>query len=51
MGRSEIKNKLIELQKEIKDYAIYLEESTYNPYDRVAKFANELKMIIEDFDD
>jgi hypothetical protein len=51
MGRSEIKNKLIELQKEIEDYATYLEESTYHPYERVEKFANELKIIIKDFDD
>lgn len=51
MSRNEIKDKLIELQKEIKDYAKYLEDYTYNPYDKVAKFANELKIIIEDFDD
>lgn len=40
--------KLIELYWDIKKYAKYLEEETYNPYDKIKRFAEELREIIGD---
>lgn len=51
MSKEEILEKLNDLHTEIKDYAKYLEEKTYHPYDNVEKFANELKMIINKIED
>jgi hypothetical protein len=51
MSRKEIIEKLKDLCTEIKDYAKYLENNTYHPYDNVEKFANELKIIINKMED
>lgn len=40
--------KLIKLYWDIKCYAQYLERETYNPYEEVKRFAEELKKIIGD---
>ena len=49
MYLSEIQEKeLIELYWDIKKYAKYLEEETYNPYCEVKSFATKLKQIIGD---
>ena len=37
---------LIQLYLDIKKYATYLKEETYNPYDEVESFATRLKQII-----
>ena len=37
---------LVQLYWDIKKYAKYLEEETYNPYDEVKSFAIRLKQII-----
>jgi len=37
---------LIQLYWDIKKYAKYLEEETYNPYEEVESFATRLKQII-----
>lgn len=39
------------LQKEIEDYGKYLEESTYNPYDKVQHFSRALKKIINKYEE
>ena len=39
---------LVQLYWDIKKYAKYLEERTYNPYDKVQSFAIRLKQIIDD---
>ena len=46
----EILNKLQELQVEMKEYAKYLEESTYHPYSKVESFASTLKNIINEIE-
>ena len=51
MTKEKIIEKLEELRKEMKDYAKYLETETYHPYDNVNKFANEVKMIINEIKD
>lgn len=38
------------LQYDIKEYADYLENNTYNPYEKVKDFARRLRDIITDFD-
>ena len=38
---------LKKLHKEIKDYRLYLEESTYHPYGRIQDFETILNRIIE----
>lgn len=49
MNLSETQEKeLIKLYRDIKDYAYYLEHETYNPYEKVKKFAEELRKIIGD---
>lgn len=50
MNKNEIVEKLKNLQVEIHDYAKYLEESTYNPYDQVDHFAYELGNLIKEID-
>lgn len=40
--------KLIELYWDIKSYAQYLESETYNPYEKIKSFAEELREIIGD---
>ena len=42
--------KLKSLQVEIHDYANYLEESTYHPYDQVEHFAYELGNLIKELE-
>ena len=42
--------KLKALQYDIKEYAEYLENNTYNPYEKVQEFARRLRSIINDFD-
>jgi hypothetical protein len=42
--------KLKALQYDIKEYADYLENNTYNPYEKVKDFARRLRDIITDFD-
>ena len=37
-------------QKEIEDYAKYLQDSTYHPYDTIEGFAYKLDKIIEEDD-
>lgn len=37
---------LIKLYWDIKNYACYLEHETYNPYEEVKRFAEELRKII-----
>lgn len=39
------------LQKEIEEYGKYLEESTYNPYDKVQHFSRTLKEIINKYEE
>lgn len=51
MSKEEIKKQLIDLQKEMKDYAEYLEKYTYHPYDKIEKYSYMLKDIIKNFDD
>lgn len=46
MNKKEIIEKLKNLQVEIHDYAKYLEESTYHPYDKVEQFSYNLNQII-----
>ena len=41
---------LIQLYWDIKVYAKYLEEETYNPYEKIKRFAEELRVIISDDD-
>ena len=43
-------DKLKALQYDIKEYADYLENNTYNPYEKVQEFASRLRTIINDFD-
>lgn len=43
-------NKLQELQSEMKEYAKYLEESTYYPYDEIENFASILQNIIDEIE-
>jgi len=50
MNRNEIIEKLKNLQIEIRDYAEYLEKSTYHPYSKVENFAYELKNLIEEIE-
>jgi hypothetical protein len=47
----EILNKLKELQKSIEDYADYLEQYTYHPYDKVQGFSWNLMDIIKEIED
>lgn len=46
MDKKEIIDRLENLCNEIKDYAKYLEEYTYLPYERVENFGYELQLII-----
>lgn len=46
MSKNEIIEKLRNLRVEIHDYAKYLKESTYHPYDKVEQFSYDLKQII-----
>lgn len=39
---------LIQLYWDIKGYAQYLENETYNPYEKIKRFAEELREIIGD---
>ena len=48
MTKEQIIEKLTDLRNEIKDYGTYLEKETYHPYNTVNKFANEIKMIINE---
>lgn len=50
MSKNEIVEKLKNLQVEIKNYAKYLEQSTYHPYDKVDHFAYELRKLIEEIE-
>ena len=50
MSKNEIIEKLKNLQVEIYDYANYLEESTYHPYDQVEHFAYELGNLIQELE-
>ena len=50
MNKNEIIEKLKSLQIEIHDYAKYLEESTYHPYDQVDHFAYELGNLIKEIE-
>jgi len=50
MNRNEIIEKLKNLQVEIHDYAKYLRESTYHPYDKVENFGYELRNLIEEIE-
>ena len=50
MNKNEIIEKLKSLQVEIRDYANYLEESTYHPYDQVEHFAYELVNLIKEIE-
>lgn len=51
MDKKEIIDRLEKLSNEIKDYAKYLEESTYHPYEQVENFGYELKTIIDKMKD
>ena len=51
MTKEKILEKLKELQKEIEDYSNYLENMTYHPFSTVDKFANELKLIINEIEE
>jgi archaellum component FlaC len=51
MTKEKILEKLKDLRKEIKDYSNYLENMTYHPYSTVDKFANELKLIINEIEE
>lgn len=46
MDKKEIIDRLENLRNEIKDYAKYLDEYTYLPYERVKNFGYELQSII-----
>ena len=50
MNKNEIIEKLKSLQVEIHDYANYLEELTYHPYDQVEHFAYELGNLIKEIE-
>lgn len=50
MSRTEIITNLKNLQKEIGDYATYVEKYTYHPYDKIESFANKLNHIIDDIE-
>lgn len=50
MNKNEIVEKLKNLQVEISNYAKYLEESTYYPYDQVDHFAYELGNLIKEIE-
>ena len=45
---ADLRKKLKDLQKEIEDYAKYLQETTYHPYDTIEGFADKLDRIIEE---
>ena len=47
---ADLRKKLKDLQKEIEDYAKYLQESTYHPYGTIKGFARKLDKIIEEDD-
>ena len=47
---ADLRKKLKELQKEIEDYAKYLQDSTYHPDGAVKGFARKLDKIIEEDD-
>ena len=47
---ADLRKKLKELQKEIENYAKYLQDSTYHPYDTIEGFAYKLDRIIEEDD-
>lgn len=51
MTKEKIIEKLQDLRNEMKDYAKYLERETYHPYDNVNKFANEVKLIINEINE
>ena len=43
------KQALIELQEQMAEYAKYLEECTYHPFNKIREFSNQLlKILIED---
>ena len=46
MNNNELIEKLKNLNSEIYDYAKYLEDYTYHPYDKVYDFADKLNLII-----
>lgn len=48
MIEKKILEKLKTLQEDIENYAEYLEESTYHPYEKVESFASKLKNIINE---
>lgn len=48
MNKASILEQLEYLQKDIANYANYLEEYTYHPYNKIEYFANELKDIINE---
>lgn len=43
-----MKEKLEQLRKDMYEYAKYLEEETYQPYEEVQKFAIRLRKILEE---
>ena len=45
----ELIKELTNLEIEIRSYAKYLKEYTYNPYDKVEELSNKLKTIIEKY--
>ena len=47
---ADLRKKLKELQKEIEDYAKYLQESPYHPYATIEGYACTLDRIIEEDD-
>ena len=47
---ADLRKKLKDLQKEIEEYAKYLQDSTYHPYDTIEGFAYKLDRIIEEDD-
>lgn len=50
MNKNEIIEKLKNLQVEIKNYATYLKQSTYHPYNKVDHFSYELRKLIEEIE-
>lgn len=50
MINEEILKRLKALRQDMTNYAKYLEESTYHPYDKIENFAWDLKHIINEIE-
>lgn len=51
MINKEILKRLKALRQDMSNYAKYLEESTYHPYDKIENFAWDLKHIINEIEE